>query len=73
MNKEIRGLREEKELLKQKNAKLNIQVDNQGAYNRRLKTQVNNLSMEKKQPRIRNSTWFSRDLWRWQPIIPKNW
>lgn len=47
LNKEVHDLREENELLKQKNAKLDIKVDNQGTYNRRLKTQVNNLTIEK--------------------------
>lgn len=53
LNKEVQELRETNESLKQKNAKLEIEIENQGTYNKRLKSQVNNLCVEKTASEVR--------------------
>lgn len=53
LNKEVRELREENESLKQKNANLEVTVDNQGTHNRRLKTQFNAFCVEKTASEVR--------------------
>lgn len=51
LSKEIRELREENEVIRKRNANLEIRVDNQDTYNRRLKAQVNTLCVEKVPPK----------------------